>query len=366
MLVKSIAWILALILLPLVTHAQTPATQPSMAITARVVQAVDEKPANPANVTGTIGKPGDPKVAATLGHHGVLFIRTEARWKEFQDRLGEAMALKLDQPLPQFNFTKQNVVLVFADDHRQTEAFSLSKSDAVAKPLQLDFVLTWNNSPERGEETRSAKFILAVIPSSPSTAISVTSSPMLANRYHPVTELSATLGSKDGGDIADGLQAGITPKVATVKPGEDILIDFNLHLADLGKAKPEQFGTTPKAIFVWDDKGVEGYLNYAFFVTTPNGKTMLLRPKSRPWHVTPFPHPVEITAPHAYHLPGEVVDATAKSLKELGLDTTASGTYTITALYEESADTNTTPDGTKVLLWGGSIASNTITVEVKR
>jgi len=92
-------------------------------------------------------------------------------------------------------------------------------------------------------------------------------------------------------------------------------------------------------------------------VTTPDGKTALLRPKPiEIWEKNRF-HPVEITAYAPYHL----LSAAAQSLKELGLDTSTPGTYTITGLYEETASV----EG-KTPMWGGSITSNTITVEVKK
>lgn len=50
--------------------------------------------------------------------------------------------------------------------------------------------------------------------------------------------LSAIVGGNEGGDIVDGLQAAITPNAIKVRPGDDTLIDFALHLADPGKAKP--------------------------------------------------------------------------------------------------------------------------------
>ena len=122
----------------------------------------------------------------------------------------------------------------------------------------------------------------------------------------------------------------------------------------------------PNNLFVWDDYGPEGYLNAAFFVTTPDGKTTLLRPKEKQWLRTPVPHPVEINAQNAYHLPGQRDAPNHKSLRELGVDTSTPGIYTITGLYEESATTTATPDGKKISLWGGSIASNTVKVEVKK
>jgi len=136
-----------------------------------------------------------------------------------------------------------------------------------------------------------------------------------------------------------------------------------------GKAKPERFGTTPKSVFVWDGKYSNGYRNHAFFVTTPDGKTTLLRPKVIADWDKNAPHPVAITAKGSYHLPNWVEGETLKSLKSLGLDTTIPGTYTITGLYEETGNKAENEGGKAreaTQMWGGSIISNTITVEVMK
>ena len=49
----------------------------------------------------------------------------------------------------------------------------------------------------------------------------------------------------------------------------------------------------------------------------------------------------------------------------LGLDTSVPGNYVITGLYEERGEVQKDrQSGQDVTLWGGSLASNTITVEV--
>lgn len=71
-------------------------------------------------------------------------------------------------------------------------------------------------------------------------------------------------------------------------------------------------------------------------MTTPDGKTALLRPKVIDQWDKNAPLPVEITAKEPYTLPNWVEGDNRKSLKSLGLDTTTPGTYTITGLYEET------------------------------
>jgi len=255
--------------------------------------------------------------------------------------------------------------LIYALGTSSNNGLAIAKFDLAANPPELGFTFKWYNGPVAGEERPSIKLIYAVLPATPKVNVTVTSSPTHADRDRTVTEFLALLGGKDGGDIVDGLQAAISPKTATVKPGDDILIDFALHLADPGKAKPEQFGTTPTSVFVWDGKYSNGYRNHAFFVTTPNGKTTLLRPKEILQWDKNAPHPVEITANQPYPLPGWVLGDTRKSLKTLGLDTTTPGTYTITGLYEETAQEADNRKGGKTQMWGGSITTNTITVEVR-
>lgn len=307
-------------------------------------------------------------VSTLIGRHGVVFIRSEARLDELNKRLPD---LTYDKPLlkikrlPKIDFAKESIVLIYALGSFNWLDLNLTKSDLSAYPPELGFSLKWYNGPVDGEPSPAIRFIYAVIPATPKVGVTLTSSPTHADRFRIVTELLAQLGGKDGGDIVDGLRAAITPKGATVKSGDDILIDFALHLADPGQAKPEQFGNTLKSVFVWDGKYSEGYRNHAFFVTTPDGNTALLRSREiKEWGKN-APHPVEITATKPYHLPTWIEGDTLKSLKALGLDTTNPGTYTITGLYEEIGQEANNPKGGKTPLWGGSITSNTITVEVK-
>ncbi|MBI5725232.1 MAG: HEAT repeat domain-containing protein [Planctomycetes bacterium] len=151
----------------------------------------------------------------------------------------------------------------------------------------------------------------------------------------------------DSGDIVDGLQGVIRAKDSKVKAGEDIQVEFKLQAVD-------------KAVVVWDGKYSNGYRNHSFEVRMPDGKTAVLRPgEKRAWDKN-APHPVEITKDKPYVLPEWVEGVTFKSLKTLGLDTSKPGKYVITGRYEEVGGV----EG-NVKIWGGSIATNSITVEVE-
>jgi len=333
---------------------------------ARADTASTRPAATPRVSTDTLAKPEDvAKITAVLGHHGVLFIRSETRWEEFKKLLPNR-ALETENPM--LDFAKQNVVLVYDSASRPKDTFSLSGSDLGANPPQLNFFRRWDNGPEDIPEARSKKYILAIIPATSTVKVTFSSVPFSTDEFSIVsivTWFSATLGGKDGGDIVDGLQATITPKAATIKPGEDILIDFELHLANMPDAHPQRFGTDPDIVHVWDGDFSKGYRNHGFFVTTPDGNTSILRPKELPFYFN-SDHSEDVTANESYHLPYPGKGEALKSLKAHGLDTSTPGTYTITGLYEEAAVTKTTPDGKTTSLWGGSIASNTVTVEVKK
>jgi len=332
--------------------------------------AADAPATQPVTVTGTLEKPHTnirpDKDIAALGRNGVLFIRSQERWDKINTFLPD---LTPDKPLPKLDFTKQSVVLIYAADPMPCMVgFTLAKCDLAASPPQLDFSWGWLVGAINGYVDPATKFILAVIPVAPVVKVTLESHCINDDKPSSWPEFSATLGGKDGGDIVDGLQASITPKAAIIKPGDDILIDFALHLADLGDAKPQQFGTIPKSIYVWDNRISLGYRNHTFFVTTPDGKITLLRPRERlSWRWNPSIL-VEITAKQSYHLSsGNQDGGNLKSLKELGVDTSTPGTYTITGVYEETGGAKdlTAAGDKKRPFWGGSIASNTVAVEVK-
>jgi len=153
-------------------------------------------------VTGTLGKPENmEKVTATIGHDWVLFIRSEARWDEFRKLLPD---LTPETPLPKLDWAKQSMVLVYVSSCRRADTFTRRKADLAANPPEVAFSLRTDNSPKQVIESRFTKFILAVIPVTPTVRVTFDIQPL--NGW-----CGAILGGEHGGDIVDNLQATITP-----------------------------------------------------------------------------------------------------------------------------------------------------------
>lgn len=313
----------------------------------RLVKSIElvPPPATPLrSVAGWIGEHDDPQspALALLGHRGVLFIRSEARWEEWRRRLAPAGPL-----VHEFNidFAKQSAVVFYKGGPAPMSGCDLDLGDLSAQPPWLHLQHT---SDFYGDHIAPhyVNYVLIAIPAT-------TPAFKLMGGDRDALEFSVVLDAQEGGDIVDNLQAVIAPKRPTIKPGEDIEIDMTLRCV---ANAPAPAGAAAPHAAVWDAVYSEGYRNYGFFVTGPDGKTTLLRPaEMKDWKKN-APHVVDITAANPYHLS----DDRRLSLKVLGLDTTTPGSYTITGLYEETAGKARDP-----VLWAGSIASNSVTVRVQ-
>jgi hypothetical protein len=178
-------------------------------------------------------------------------------------------------------------------------------------------------------------------------------------------EWSGVFGPQSG-DTVNGLQAVITPESSKVKPGEDIQLKFELQFKNRGQVKNGEFAQEPASAFVWDGKYSNGYRNHGFQITTPAGKTLFLQPTMiNNWDKN-APHRVEVKEATPYVLPGWG-GPDSKSLKALGLDTSAPGMYTIIGVYAEiPAPRNPKgEDGTPVSTWGGKVTTAPVTVKVE-
>src|ERR1035437_4654438 len=147
----------------------------------RAVAPATQPAAKPIVVTGTLGKPQDvAKIAAVLGHSGVLFVRSEARW----DELGKLLpGLTPGTPLPRIDFVTQHVVLAYRTSCRPVDEFSLvPKLSYDAKPPEIEFHFRWDMTPMEKPENPVPKFILAIIPATPTAHVAVSSSPNVVAR----------------------------------------------------------------------------------------------------------------------------------------------------------------------------------------
>jgi hypothetical protein len=319
-------------------------------------------------VTGSIGGlPMDGgKAVALMGHQGCLVMRNEARWEEIRKRLMDAGWQPGDKSVLKPNFDEQAAVLVFQhgdDGHK----FSVRGQSGDADKATLEIVMSCVIYKARASTSNNLNFILVPAPRSKELTVTVST-------YYPfngppnntpgdaLLEWKAAFGAESG-DIVDGVRGNISPEKKTIKTGEDIMVKFQLEPVDAAVVKNGQFARPMEKAFVWDGKYSEGYHNHAFLVTTPDGKTGLYQPKVILNWDKNAPHPEEIAPGKPYVLPGWTGEG-FKSLKALGLDTRQAGKYTITGVYSESGE-RTERDGKTCTLWGGSIGTNTLTVEVE-
>jgi hypothetical protein len=299
-----------------------------------------------------------------LGDHGVLSIRSAERWSQVKAEL-VALGWQPPESAGSIDYTKQMLVLVYKNGD-ELDAFAVLGQATGAKP-RLDVVMSYVIYKQRGEIKERLNFLLAVVPIAPRLEVTVST-------YHPhnggpyptpdkaLFEWQGAVGS-DAGDIASGLRARIEPAAAAVNTGVDLQLKFVLEFADGAQVKDGHFASQVAEVKVWDGRYSNGYRNHAFLVRTPDGKTRILRPKEILEWDKNAPHPITIATGKPYLLPEWHEGHMLKSLAALGLETSQPGKYEITGLYEEAAQT-TDRNGVKHEMWGGMIASNTVTVEV--
>jgi len=308
-----------------------------------------------------------PETAAQLGSSGARVFRTAAQWTSFQDRL---TALGWEKPadnaLSKVDFARDMIVCVF-ENGDEGNTLNIRKATSDGKIADIDLAMSYIIYKQHGEPVEKWRFMALSVPQAPQVKVSVAS-------YHPANggpyptidkarpEWSATLGEA-AGDLVGGLQGNIEAKNATVKAREDIQIQFTLQFLNAVTDNDARFAKSSSSASIWDGKYSNGYRNHAFLVTTPDGKSQILRPKPILNWDKNAPHLVEISAGKPYILPAWVEGQNFKSLKELGLDTSAPGVYQITGVYMETASIDS--DGNKRLSWGGELFTNSLRVEVK-
>ena len=317
--------------------------------------AKDKKPTTMAGVIEDGGKP-----VQAFGKQGCLVVRSTQRWKAVADKLADAGWKDNNQALPKIDFDKQLAVLVFNyADKGDKIVYRGFSGDADKSALELQVI--YGGYRRRDKAVDVFHFFLVVLPQTSKLEVAVSTSgydsAAADGRAAPKLEWKAVFDPQSG-DIVDGLRGTVGCDSKTVKAGEDISVVLTLKRAKPEEAANGHFAKPVDKVFVWDAVYSKGYRNHAFLVKTPDGNETIFRPKTQGFDEN-VPHPVEVAAGKPYALP-------ALSLKELGLDTSKPGTYTITGIYTETAKETTTADGKTVALWGGDIATNTITVKVTK
>ena len=300
--------------------------------------------------------------AATLGSQGAWLIETAQRWDEVLKML-TARGINVENRLGDIDWTKENIACVFhfGDEGDQ---FSVRNIGGDATTRDVDLLMSYIIYKQRGQPRNLWKIFAVPVAKASATRVSVST-------YHPMNggswptadkaflEWQWTFSPKTG-EAVGGLTGLIETKATTVKAGDDIRVLFTLLAADTGKGG--RFAPAPGSVRVWDGKYSNGYRNHAFVVVTPDGKTLTLSPKEiRNWDKN-APHLVKIAAGEPYVLPSWGDPLAPKSLKELGLDTSRPGVYTITGIYQESGKVE---DPAAHAPWGGALRTNTIRVEAK-
>lgn len=160
------------------------------------------------------------------------------------------------------------------------------------------------------------------------------------------------------GDVTDGLQARLAVDRRDAKPGEDLTVSLFLRCVE----------PVADGVYVWDNKYSHGYRNDSYHVTLPSGaRCIFKRPAVNAWDKN-APRPVLVKPGQDWELGGwGEGEAIRKSLKMLGLDTSAPGVYTIQAVFSEEAGEGEdfVQPGRKLKIWGGTIATLPATVRIK-
>lgn len=316
----------------------------------------------PRTITGSIKDlPADGgKPVSVMGHQGCLVIRTPQRSEMVWQRFREA-GWKANDAALRLNYADSMAVLVFnfgdAADKFSCREYSGDKDKAT-----LDLAVSYVPQPRGEKPVRNFNFVFVIVPRSAQIEVRISTSNAQTDQPARL-EWKAQFGP-DSGDIVDGLRGTISCDEKAVVAGRDIPVVFKLELVNPAVVKDGYFAKAVDKVFVWDGKYSKGYRNYAFMVTTPDGKTRLLQPNQVDDWDKNAPHPVEVTADKPYVLPTWAGQGT-KSLTEIGLDTSLPGKYTIQGIYAETGQ-ETQWDNKPVPMWGAEIATNTIGVQVTK
>jgi hypothetical protein len=117
------------------------------------------------------------------------------------------------------------------------------------------------------------------------------------------------------------------------------------------------------SILVWDNKYSNGYRADFYLVVTPDGQSRILRRPEQPGWDKNVPTPIEIQPGKSWRLAGVANDVIVKSLKDLELDTSPKGIYTVTGYYRADGFQGGRGDRARAF-WGGQIATPPVEIRV--
>lgn len=276
---------------------------------------------------------GRAKALQRLGNNGFAVIRNAAEEKVFLDRLNQTEAKRWDYQARVGPTFAKGLKVVCWRDILQADKLSISGAQQGAGDLRL---LLETKRTAAGENRPSWQAICAWIPRTERLEVP-----------GPGEDEIWTADST-WGDVADGLQACLEVRQATIKPGDDIPLTMSLR-----NVKPAA-GSNP--ILVWDNKYSNGYRADFYLVVTPDGQSRILRrPAQAEWRKN-VPTPITIQPGKSWTLAGVANDVIVKLLKDLGLDTSQKGIYTVTGYYAADGFQGDRVDRARAF-WGGQIAT---------
>jgi hypothetical protein len=309
---------------------------------------------------------GGHKVAGRLGNYGGWLVRSAERWEETLKMLAAA-GVKVEDDLGPVDWVKEDLACVFhyGDEGDQ---FVVRYVGGDEKRRDVEIGMSYIIYKQRRALPMGVWRAFAVpVPKAAATRVSVSTFHPMNGGDHPTIDKARPewewTFSETAGDAVGGVTGVIEPKALTVNAGEDVAVKFSLTGDGAAKVKDGQFARAAAAAYVWDGKYSNGYRNHAFEVVTPAGKLLVLRPKVQNDWDKNAPHAVAIKAGETYVLPDWGDPTPFKSLKALGLDTTAAGVYVITGVYEQRP--SPMPRGGTEDMWGGVVRTNAVRVEVK-
>ena len=283
---------------------------------------------------------GRAKALQMLGYSGFAVIRNAAEEKVFLDRLEQTKAKRWHYQTRAGPTFAKGLKVVCWRDIMQADNLWISGAQQVAGDLRL---LLETKRMAAGENGPSWQAICAWIPRTERLEVP-----------GPGKDEIWTADST-WGDVADGLQACLEVKQTTIKPGDDISLTMSLR-----NVKP---AGGSNSILVWDNKYSNGYRADFYLVVTPDGQSRILRrPEQAEWRKN-VPTPITIQPGKSWTLAGIADDVIVKSLKDLGLDTSQKGIYTVTGYYEADGYQGDRVDRARAF-WGGQIATPPVEIRV--